>query len=347
MKPKKPTRLTKCVTCKEKLGDKKCISCQLCVQWACLPCSGVSEALHDFCQDNVEEMSFLCKDCKLEIPSLRDMKNIKLKQKELEETLTAIQIDITHNKDTLSDQTQTLTDIAETQELHGEEINKHETDLSGIITRLNAIEALVNQAPGENNPPTTAWPTLTANTPPKQQIKTMVRSEISEQAEIEKIKKNLVISGMAETGNEEDDRTAVTELIQRELDITADIEKTERMGRPRLQKEGEALPAPRLMKLCFITQRSRKEVLAKVTNLRRSTNDHVKTLVYIRPDLTKAQLEESKNLRALLKTTREANPTKVFKIQKQQVIEVITPVEPQAPTVQDQPPQPETPAQTD
>ena len=128
-----------------------------------------------------------------------------------------------------------------------------------------------------------------------------MRSEISEQAEIEKIKKNLVISGMAETGSEEDDRTAVIELIQRELDITADIEKTERMGRPRLQKEGEAAPAPRLMKLCFITQRSRKEVLAKVTNLRRSTNNHVKTLVYIRPDLTKAQLEESKNLRALLK----------------------------------------------
>ena len=75
-----------------------------------------------------------------------------LKQKELEETLKAIQIDITHTKDTLSDQTQTLTDIAKTQELHGEEINKHETDLSGIITRLNAIEALVNQAPGENNP---------------------------------------------------------------------------------------------------------------------------------------------------------------------------------------------------
>ena len=105
------------------------------------------------------------------------------------------------------------------------------------------------------------------------------------------------------------------------------------MGRPRLQKEGEALQAPRLMKLCFITQRSRKEVLSKVTDLRKSRDEHIKKLVYIRPDLTTAQLKESKNLRDLLKTTRQNNRDKVYKIQKNQIVEITQ--QPQAePTTQ-------------
>ena len=133
---------------------------------------------------------------------------------------------------------------------------------------------------------------------------------------------NLVISGMIETENNEEDKTAVVTLIEEELGITADIDKTQRIGKRKAQNGDEGPPAPRLMKLQFVTQRSRKEVLAKVTNLRNSADDHVKRLVYIRPDLTQEQLKQSKNLRELLKTTRDANPTKVYKIRKNEIIDV-------------------------
>ena len=113
MKPKKPSRLTKCVTCREKLGDKKAINCQLCAEWACLPCTELSEALHDFCQDNAEAMAFLCKDCKLEIPSLKEMKNIKLKQQQLDETLTLIRKDITTTNVTIDNNIKTVTDLSD------------------------------------------------------------------------------------------------------------------------------------------------------------------------------------------------------------------------------------------
>lgn len=269
-------------------------------------------------------MAFLCKDCKLEIPSLREMKSIKLNQQQIKETLTSIQTDLTATNGTIAEINTTVTQVSETQDLQGEEITKHEKDIKDILTRLQTVETSTANvdATEQTEAGGGTWATVAARNASKGQIQTIVRSEISEQAEIEKIKKNLVVSGMAETQSDEADKTAVLQLIERELDITADIDKTERIGKPRLQKEGEDPPAPRLMKLYFVTQRSRKEVLAKVTNLRNSTDDHIKKLVYIRPDLTAAQLEQSKNLRKTLKTTRENNPNKRFKIHRNKVIEV-------------------------
>ena len=310
MKPKKPTRLTKCVTCKDKLADKKCISCQLCVEWVCLPCSDISEALHDFCQENDETMAFLCKDCKLEIPSLRDMKDIKIQQQN-------IQTQITEINGTVAETNTTVKLTQETQNLQGEEIKD-------IIERLNKVESIVNNTDVQEDTESgeRSWATIARRNTPNHQIKSIVRSEISEQAEIEKIRMNLVMSGIAETQNEEADKTAALDLIQSELNITADIQKVERLGRPRIQKEGEDPPAPRLLKLFFVTMRSRKEVLSKVTDLRKSRDEHIKKFVYIRPDLTTAQLKESKNLRDLLKTTRQNNRDKVYKIQKNQIVEI-------------------------
>ena len=132
----------------------------------------------------------------------------------------------------------------------------------------------------------------------------------------------------------DEDRMKVIELLEEQLDITADISDTERIGKPRQQKEGEAAPLPRLLKLKFVTQRSRKEVLSKATTLRNSNVEHVKTKVYIRPDMTKLQLEESKNLRELLQQTRASNPGRTYKIFRNKIIEVnpaavVPPPEPQ------------------
>ena len=326
MKPKKPTRLTKCITCHDKLGDLKSINCILCVGWVCLPCSKLSEDLYKFCEDNKEQMAFLCQDCKLEIPSLREMKSIKVKQTEIETRQTEIETGILTIQKDSEESKKTVTDLSETQIVHGQEIDRFRNEIKDVLNRLNTLETAEPVEPLRFNETQGAsgdtWATRTAAT-----VQTLVRSEINERAEIEKIRMNLVISGMQETNSDEEDKTAVISLIEQELHITADINKTERIGKIRTQKRGDDPPSPRLIKLCFVTQRSRKEVLAKVTNLRKSSNDHIKKLVYIRPDLTHSQLEASKNLRAQLKTTRENNPDKHFKIHRNQIIEV-TPVEP-------------------
>ena len=340
MIPKKPTRTTKCTTCNNKLGSLKAINCQLCVQWVCLPCSTISDDLYNFCEENEEAMAFLCSDCKLEIPSLREMKCIKAKQAKIETELSNIQRDAVETNRTIADLRETQTNLSETQTVQGQEITKHENDMKDVFNRLRALESA---APTEAIEDTEdeSYASRVRNTKATAQIKIMVRSELSEQAEIEKIKMNLVISGMAETNNDESDKTNVMSLIDQELQLTADISKTERIGNPRIHKQGEDPPPPRLIKLHFITQRSRKEVLAKVTNLRKSTNEYIKKQVYIRPDLTKAQIIQSKNLRGILKTTRDENPAKVYKIFKNQVIEIKpTHIAPIVPTQQPETEQP-------
>ena len=74
------------------------------------------------------------------------------------------------------------------------------------------------------------------------------------------------------------------------------------------------------MRLKFITQRSRKELLSKSINLRNSEEDHIKANVYVRPDLTRRQQEESKNLRDLLRKTRDDNPNHTYKIKYNKII---------------------------
>ena len=261
------------------------------------------------------------------------MRCIKLKLTDIEKDLTAIQT-------TVAETNKTLEELTETQTLQGEEVEKHENDLKEALDRIKALEAALSPQPTDDDaeaPENETWADRFRRTKSRDNLKTMVRSEINEQSEIEKLKLNLVISGMKETNNEEVDKTDVLTLIEQELSITADINKVERIGKPRIQKPGEEPPPPRLLKLQFVTQRSRKEVLSKVTNLRQSTDNHIKTQVYIRPDLTHAQLVESKNLRDLLKTTRENNPTKAYKIHRNKITEITPTQQPAAAQPAEQP----------
>ena len=313
MKPKKIGRTTRCGACDGKITDLKAIDCQLCVQWICLHCAEMPGNLFDFLQADEEakdSMSFLCKDCKLEIPTLREMKGIQEKQAEMEK-------DIVNIRKAAVETNNTAKEIKETLALQGTEIVRHETELRDLYKRLEDVEtaAVITPEGNEDNYATRTARGVTS-------IQQIVRTQVNEQAEIEKIRKNLVISGIAESENDEEDTTKVLDLIEKELNITADINKVERLGKPRVQGDGEDPPSPRLLKLFFVTQRSRKEVLAKATKLRTSTDEHVKKLVYIRPDLTRKQLEESKNLRELLRKTKTDNPNKTYKIYRNQIIEV-------------------------
>lgn len=309
--PKKATRTTKCVTCNNRLGDLKAINCQLCTEWVCLPCSKISNDLYQFCEDNNEAMAFLCQDCKLEIPALREIKSIRTKQAQIEAELQGIQ-------KTSAENNEAITTLTATQTVQGQEIQKLDLDFQDVFNRLRTLESA---APPPDQA-TWPWATKANKTQAHSQIQTIVRSEINEQAEIDKIKMNLVISGIKETNDDETDKNVVMSLIEEQLQLMADISRTERIGKVRKTKEGEDPPPPRLIKLFFITQRSRKEVLAKATKLRNSTNEIIKKLVYIRPDLTPSQITKSKNLRSILKTTRGENPTKSYKIYRNKVIEI-------------------------
>ena len=143
----------------------------------------------------------------------------------------------------------------------------------------------------------------------KSQIAEAVKFQIMENEQIEGKKLNLIISNLDVPEDPETDESNVNKLIEEALDLEIKIQECIRFG----------TYTPKLLRVTLNNIDDKKKILSKATTLR--GNDNYKD-VYIRPDLTKAQREQSKKLSARLREIRERNKDKVFKISKGQIIEV-------------------------
>ena len=76
------------------------------------------------------------------------------------------------------------------------------------------------------------------------------------------------------------------------------------------------------LKVKTANMKEKKEILAKATSLRKLEAGHRFADVYIRPDMTKKQREQSKNLHTKLRETRLKYPDKTYKIKYGKIIEV-------------------------
>ena len=91
-----------------------------------------------------------------------------------------------------------------------------------------------------------------------------------------------------------------------------------RLGKPNPDR-------PRLLKVVVPNSENRQKILLKAKDLRKSTCKETREKVYIRPDQTKKQQLESKNLRDDLRARRLQNPTKMYRIVKGVIEEIVTP----------------------
>ena len=155
-------------------------------------------------------------------------------------------------------------------------------------------------------------------------VSPIVSADMEEQRQIEKIKLNLVVSGIPETENAEDDLQKVKDIIVEELEITPQIEKIERCGR--IQKNTDGTTAkPRLIRLYMKDARNRKEILRKAPMLRNANEEETREHVYIRPDQTLKQQLESKNLRDQLRRMKQEEPEKNYKIKRGKIVPTTDP----------------------
>ena len=88
------------------------------------------------------------------------------------------------------------------------------------------------------------------------------------------------------------------------------------------ERVGDGEPRPGLLKLVMKNQGNRKQILRNATKLRESTNNNIKSRVFINRDMTLKQQIEAKNLRDLLKERRTQEPEKKLKIHKGEIVEV-------------------------
>ena len=67
---------------------------------------------------------------------------------------------------------------------------------------------------------------------------------------------------------------------------------------------------------------NRRKILSKAKNLRESEDEDIKSKVYIRPDQTRKQQEQAKNLRDQRRELIAANPGKSYAIRNNTVVEI-------------------------
>ena len=183
------------------------------------------------------------------------------------------------------------------------------------------VEALkINQTPSE---------TPDANLIPSNEALTQaaineLREAREELERIDRKKLNLIFSNIPEACTVNSDEEKIGIIIKEKLKITDDIKVTEvvRLGR----RDPEKI---RLVKVSFESLNHKKMVLCNATEMRKLDDDDIYSDVFIRPDLTKTQIQQSKNLSALLKEKRNQDPGK-WVIRRGKIINLDAPLDPES-----------------
>ena len=140
---------------------------------------------------------------------------------------------------------------------------------------------------------------------------------IREMREIEEKKDYLIIHGLKHNDTSDTaitDTELVNNLFETALQLNHKAVSVMRLGAP------PSTTAP--LKVKTANMKEKKEILAKATSLRKLEAGHRFADVYIRPDMTKKQREQSKNLHTKLRETRLKYPDKTYKIKYGKIIEV-------------------------
>ena len=326
---------TYCNTC-----NKECaagVECQICNTWCHWNCAGLDED-SIFKPLREEKVHWFCFNCKVyALNVIAKLKNIEKEQKNIHQTInTLVSASVQKAKTELAN---TITSV----------VNKEsEIIAKDVETKINqSLDATVQSKVDEKfnakyadalkknltimDEKATALSTTIDN-----QVKETVKSavitenvtkvistevtELSEERDrIAKKKLNLIFSNVEETtpGN---DIQVVNHIIQDKLNVDEDflITNAVRLGK---KEEGK----DRLLMIQVDSIQQKKAILRKATELRKLDEDDEHSNVYIRPDLTKKQIEMSKNLVTLLKKEREKNKDKHYKIRNWEIVEVPKP----------------------
>ena len=318
----------------EDQDQSKNLECEVCLRWFHATCIEDGVATYDIVTKQ-KAIHWYCQQCDHSASQLHQ--KLTLLQHEnanLRKDLTALTTKVNSNKSAISE-------IVKTAERNCKSIveNKFETEKAAMKAALKLeiqaevlgnIEQQIEEAePDDENNPWSKVVKRNRQIQPEQpqaipNLRNIISQEISEKKKIELLKYNLIIAGIEEqeTEDEETLKQKVTDIIQQQLNISPGIQSAERCGKKREKKEGDPDPKPRPLRIILDNLETRKDILMNATKLRNAEDDHIKTNVFINPDLTKTQQLDAKNLRAVLKETKRQNPNRRYKIKNGQITEV-------------------------
>ena len=146
---------------------------------------------------------------------------------------------------------------------------------------------------------------------------TAVNMVSKERDERQKRKLQLVITNLKEAVSTEADKKQVLEIFQI-LQVETNVTEVMRLGTRKANK-------PRVLRVSLENAADKHTILATATSLRKLPEKHDYALVYIKPNLTPQQQEESKNLYIQLQEVKKKNPGLKYKISEGQIVQIPTP----------------------
>ena len=149
----------------------------------------------------------------------------------------------------------------------------------------------------------------------KKNLDTAVQDICAERERIFARRNQLLIMNFKENTSSDEDKKELYELfnlLKLNQDVT--IEKADRLGNKR--RDGK----PRFLRVEMSNTEMKRKILANATKLRDVPTGHKFHMVFIKPNLTEKQQEESKNLQAELKKRRDKDPTIPMKISKGKIV---------------------------
>ena len=138
-----------------------------------------------------------------------------------------------------------------------------------------------------------------------------------EREEQQRRKMQLVITNLKESGGNDNDKQQVAEIFDI-LNVATNIGEVMRLGTRKANKS-------RVLRVTLDNLADKRAILANAKTLRNLDKDHKFHKVYVKPNLTPLQQEESKNLWIQLQEVKKKNPTVQYKINKGKIVQVPAP----------------------
>lgn len=313
-----------CLICEQKTNGKMA-QCWFCEGWLHYKC------LHVDTEETVAFMAsdyctLTCKKCHSKTVDIAKMKY------ETQQQLTALREEVSAKNQNLSNDVAKLNQdlTAFTTGFNGfkatiQHVEDHLVELQKQVSGVDATLATSSRSTlnyadvvknigkkiDQLNAPTSSL--HQAATCDKLSLQGAVLSSLSESAQRELRKPNVIVFNMPEEDDDQSDSTKFAEICRQELDLVVSVEKVYRLGK----KTNDKAARPLVVRLT--EEHSKRQLLLKAKQLRFSTSKTVSCL-YIRPDLTKLQQQESKALYTELKAKRRNDSDEWFTIQHGRVV---------------------------
>ena len=292
----------KCKICRKTIPYNRHLSCDLCTEPICVPCTKLGEENFDYLEEQDIEIPFLCSPCRKELPKIRELLKLKDQFKQLEESVSLL-----------------TTKVEEVQKKADEE---EDLDIGAIDKRLTKVEEVIKEKQIDE----AEFPPLKKITDQSEKINQVVQKqkrldeklkkqseEKIEEKRIEEKENSLVIYGIPEAHQDrteqlKQDFKTINQLYEDRLTITPDeITSLTRLGK---QNNGNIRP----IRITFASSEKRLKVLRNNKNLVLyddkfssctasfcNLEDNQHRHIYVSTDKTKQQREIEKTLRDEIK----------------------------------------------